>query len=203
MKKADVPAWAREKIKKQGRLFVVSGPSGCGKTTLCNSLLAKKLGLVRSVSATTRARRGKERDNVDYIYTTKKQFLRNLGMGMFLEHAQVFGEYYGTPRRFIEKALRQGQDILLNIDVQGARQIQSKCQQSVLIFILPPSMAELQKRLQRRLTDTAPQIRKRLAIAKQELSAIDLYDFWVVNDCLSRAAKNLEHIVVAARHQIK
>ena len=203
MKAAAMPAQVRGSIKKQGRLFVVSGPSGCGKTTLCNSLLKKTLGLARSVSATTRPIRGKERNNIDYIYTTKTQFQQDLAKGRFLEHAKVFGEYYGTPRHFIDKALQAGQDILLNIDVQGARQIQSKCRQAVLIFILPPSMAELRKRLCRRLTDTETEIHKRLAIARKELLAIGFYDFWVVNDRLSQAVKELEHIIIAARHQIR
>jgi guanylate kinase len=203
MKTAGMPAQVRESTKKQGRLFVISGPSGCGKTTLCKSLLKKKLGLVRSVSATTRLKRGKERDHIDYIYITKNQFRQGLAKGQFLEHARVFGEYYGTPRRFVDRALQQGQDILLNIDVQGARQIQNKCWQAVLIFILPPSIAELHKRLRRRLTDTEAEIHKRLAIARQELSAIGFYNFWVVNDRLNQAVKELEHIIIAARHRIR
>jgi guanylate kinase len=203
MRAAAIPAPVRKRIKQQGRLFVVSGPSGCGKTTLCNSLLKKKLGLVRSVSATTRLSRGKERNNVDYIYITKAQFQHDIAKGRFIEHAKVFGEYYGTPGRFIRQALQTGRDILLNIDVQGARQIQSKCQQAILIFILPPSMAELRKRLRRRLTDTKPEIYKRLAIARQEMSAIGFYDFWVVNDRFSQALKELEHIIIAVRHQIR
>jgi guanylate kinase len=191
-----------KRIKAGGRLFVISGPSGCGKTTLCEGLLKKRLGLVRSVSVTTRRARGSERNKRDYIYIRPSDFQDMLRNGMLLEHARVFGNAYGTPRSFIEKVLKQGRDILLNIDVQGAAQIKRQSKDAVLIFILPPSMRELKKRLSGRMTDTKDQIRKRLAIARAELSAIYNYDYYVVNRRTEKAVDELRHIILATRHRI-
>jgi guanylate kinase len=202
MNSTALPTLIRGKIHKKGRLFVVSGPSGCGKTTLCETLLRRGIGLVRSVSMTTRKMRGSERQNTDYIYITEEQFKKQLVQGALLEHAKVFGAYYGTPKRFIMQALCEGRDVLLNIDVQGAAQIKRKCPQSVLVFIVPPTMAELERRLRRRSTDPPEQIRKRLQKAREELSAIKSYDFWVVNNRLDIAARDLENIIVAIRHKI-
>ena len=197
-----LPPVILKKIRARGSLFVLSGPSGCGKTTLCRGLLKQNLGLVRSVSVTTRKARKAERDKKDYIYTNTADFKRQLRKGMFLEHAQVFGNYYGTPKLFIESTLKQGKDVLLNIDVQGAAQIKRKAKDAVLIFILPPSMRELKRRLLGRLTDTKVQIRKRLAIARTELTAIDHYDYYVINESLKEAAEELKHIIMASRRKI-
>jgi guanylate kinase len=188
---------------KDGRLFVVSGPSGCGKTTLCAKLLQRDTGLVRSVSVTTRKPRGNEQRNKDYIYISKAEFKRRLQKGMFLEYAEVFGNYYATPKSFIYKTIKRGKDILLNIDVQGAAQIKNSIKTAVLIFIVPPSMKVLKQRLMGRLTDSHMQIQKRLAIAAQELGTINQYDYYVVNDKLKEAIGQLKHIIAAARHSIK
>jgi len=197
-----LPPIVLKKIKTKGRLFVVSGPSGCGKTTLCEKLLKQNLGLVRSVSVTTRKARGTEQHKKDYIYTSTADFKNQLGKGMLLEYAQVFGNYYGTPKRFIENKLEQGKDVLLNIDVQGAAQIKRKSKDAVLVFILPPSIQELKRRLLGRLTDTKAQIRKRLVIARTELAAINSYDYYVINGNLKAAAEELKHIIMASRRRI-
>ncbi|MFA5068719.1 MAG: guanylate kinase [Candidatus Omnitrophota bacterium] len=196
------PAAVRDAIRGRGRLFVVSGPSGCGKTTLCDALLKQGIGLVRSISFTTRDARGKEKDGKDYFFTNVPGFERMRSKGGFLEYAKVFGNYYGTPRRFIETNLTSGRDILLNIDVQGAAQIRRRHRGAVLIFILPPSMAALQKRLLCRLTDTKRQIRERLSIAKKELQCIGLYDYYVINDKINAAIGELRRIILASHHEI-
>jgi guanylate kinase len=191
------------KTRKRGRLFVVSGPSGCGKTTLCGRLLKEDKGLVRSISVTTRKPRGKEQHNRDYIYTSKAKFKRMLQKGMFLEYARVFGNYYATPKGFIDNTIKSGKDVLLNIDVQGAAQVKKKLKSAVLVFIVPPSMRVLKKRLIGRLTDSEMQVQKRLGIAVKELRAIDKYDYYVVNDKLKTAADELKHIIISARKKHK
>jgi guanylate kinase len=203
MSSQDLPRIVLQKLNKQGRLFVVSGPSGCGKTTLCAKLLKKHLGLVRSVSVTTRQIRGEERRNKDYVYVSKTEFRRRLKKGMFLEHAKIFGNYYGTPKSFINEKIKSGCDVLLNIDVQGAAQIRQKSHSAVFIFIIPPSMQELKKRLQGRLTDSRVQVQRRLVVASRELRVINRYDYLVVNDNLRTAVASLSHIILASRHRIK
>ncbi len=185
--------------KPQGTLFVVSGPSGSGKTTLCARLLKSRLGLVRSVSATTRARRGREKNNIDYIYLTVPEFKRRLKNHEFVEYANVFGCYYGTPRKFIRESMRMRRDVLLNIDVQGAEQVKKRFKQAVLIFILPPTMKSLKQRLMKRSSDTAAQIRKRLMIARKELGAIGSYDYVVINNDIDEAVRALSSVIKAAR----
>lgn len=191
------------RMRSRAHLFVLSGPSGCGKTTLCSRLLKKRLGLIRSVSVTTREKRGREKDKRDYIYLSVPEFKRRLAKGMFLEHARVFGCYYATPKKFIEENLRMGRDVLLNIDVQGAAQIKRKFREAVLIFIVPPSITALKERLEKRSSDTPAQIRKRLTIARSELRTIGMYDYAVVNDCIDTAAEKLRAIITAARHELK
>ncbi len=203
MEKKHLPRFIDRYLKKQGALFVVSGPSGCGKTTLCDRLLKSRLGLVRSVSATTRELRGKEKNNKDYIYIGRQEFNRQLAKGMFLEHAEVFGHYYATPKKFVEKSLRSNQDVLMNIDVQGAAQIKRKFKQAVLIFILPPTMEALEARLRNRSSDTRSQICKRLAIAHKELTAIKIYDYAVINDRIDKAVRQLASIITSTRQRIK
>lgn len=202
MARKALPSIVLKKIKTRGRLFVVSGPSGCGKTTLCKGLLKQGLGLVRSVSITTRKARGAEQHKKDYIYTNSADFKSQLNKRMLLEHAQVFGNHYGTPKLFIESTLKQGKDVLLNIDVQGAAQIKRKSKDAVLVFILPPSMQELKRRLLGRLTDTKAQISKRLAIAQIELKTIGRYNYYVINDNLKDAVEELKHIIMASRRSI-
>jgi len=189
----------KQHLRKRGRLYVVSGPSGCGKTTLCAKLLKKGLGLTRSVSVTTRPPRAGEKRNIDYIFTTKELFGKDIKKKRFLEHAKVFGNCYGTPKKFVEEALRKNKDIMLNIDVQGASQIKRNFKRAVLIFILPPSLKALFKRLKNRSTDTKKEVQKRLEIAEKELNAINMYDYVVLNDKLSTATEDIVAIIKADR----
>jgi guanylate kinase len=203
MQKKRLPVFLNRYIRRRGTLFVVSGPSGCGKTTLCDRLLKKKSGLVRSVSVTTRGRRGKEKPSRDYIYVSVPEFKKQLAKGAFLEHAEVFGHYYATPGRFVEESLSRNHDVLMNIDVQGAAQIKDKFKQAVLIFILPPTMEALKTRLKKRSSDAPAQIRKRLVLARRELTAIGIYDYVVINDRVDKAVRRLASIVTAARLRIR
>ena len=189
----------KKHLKKRGKLYVVSGPSGCGKTTLCAKLLKKGLGLTRSVSATTRIPRADERRNKDYIFTTKGLFQKDVKKKRFLEHAKVFDNYYGTPKKFVLETLKKNKDVLLNIDVQGAAQIKKNFKEAILIFILPPSLKVLYKRLQNRSTDTKEEVKKRLKTAEKELNAISMYDYIVLNDKLSTATKDIVAIIKADR----
>ena len=189
----------KQYLKKRGKLYVVSGPSGCGKTTLCAKLLKKELGLTRSVSVTTRIPRAGEKRNRDYIFNTKEFFLKDVKNKRFLEYAKVFGNYYGTPKKFVLEMLKKNKDILLNIDVQGAAQIKRNFKEAVLIFILPPSLKVLCKRLQTRSTDTKKEVEKRLEVAEKELNAVNVYDYIVLNDKLSAATKDIVAIIKADR----
>ena len=184
---------------QRGRLFIISAPSGAGKTTLIAGLLRRLPRLVRSVSVTTRPRRPGERQGRDYHFVSATRFAAHRRQRRLLEYARVHGHWYGTLRDPVDDALRRGRDILLNIDVQGARQVRRHVPASVSIFILPPSIASLRRRLQQRRTDTAAQIRARLALARREMRAAGEYTYIVVNDRLSRALRQLEAIVTAER----
>lgn len=184
--------------KRLGKLFVVSAPSGSGKTTLCNKLFEDGLGLINSVSMTTRPARAGEIAGVDYHFVSRKKFQQMISEGEFLEYEDNFDHLYGTPKRFIEENLKSGRDVLLSIDVKGAMKVRKVYpKHSVLIFILPPSIAALKKRLLSRKSEDKGTIEKRLAIAKKELSYKDKYDYCVVNDRLTSAYKKLREIVLS------
>ena len=181
---------------KKGRLFIISAPSGCGKTTLCKRLLADDLGLVHSVSVTTRPARKGERDGIDYRFISKKKFEDMIANGEFLEYEENFGHLYGTPRSPIGDGLKKGKAILLSIDVKGAMKVRAAFpKESVQIFILPPSVVTLKRRLQSRMTDDEQDISTRLKLAKQELSYKDMYDYRVINDSLDNAHRRLKRII--------
>ncbi|MBN1405522.1 MAG: guanylate kinase [Candidatus Omnitrophica bacterium] len=187
-------------MRKKGIIFVISAPSGSGKTTLYNNLLARVKGIARSVSCTTRAPRKGEIDGADYHFISTKKFNELLEKGEFIEHARVFGNFYGTPASPLKKAINNGSNILLSIDVKGAMQIKKMFKDdSVLIFILPPSFKELEERLKKRRTDSKQEIQKRLRIARQELSYLNKYDYAIVNNKLDNAVSQLL-AVVTARH---
>jgi len=190
-------------MKRKGILFIVSAPSGSGKTTLCNKLVDSLKGLNRSISMTTRPPRPGERDGIDYIFIEKEEFLKRKKKNEFLEWAQVFDECYGTPKKYIDHLVTKGQDVVLNIDVQGAMKIRrTRSISSVCIFVLPPSMSELQGRLRNRSTDTKKEIAKRMSIAKKEVAYLPRYDYVVINDVLDSALENLRSIVIAERCRI-
>ncbi len=180
-----------------GRLFIISAPSGCGKTTLCNRLLNDNLGLANSISMTTRPPRPDERGGIDYHFVSKEQFRRMIKTGGFLEYEDNFGHLYGTPRRFVEDKLRRGRSVLLSIDVKGAMKVKKAYpKESVLIFILPPSIGALKRRLRLRRSDEPTQINTRLKIAKSEMSYKDRYGYRVVNDRIDNAYRRLKKIIV-------
>jgi len=190
-------------MKRKGILFIVSAPSGSGKTTLCNKLVDSLKGLNRSISMTTRPPRPGERDGIDYIFIEKEEFLKRKKKNEFLEWAQVFDECYGTPKKYIDHLMTKGQDVVLNIDVQGAMKIRrTRSISSVCIFVLPPSMSELQGRLRNRSTDTKKEIAKRMSIAKKEVAYLPRYDYVVINNVLDSALENLRSIVIAERCRI-
>jgi guanylate kinase len=175
---------------------VVSAPSGCGKTTLCRKLLSGGLGLAGSVSVTTRPPRPGEKDGSDYRFVSKRRFDGMARRGAFLEHEENFGYSYGTPRAFVERRLARGLAALLSIDVKGAMKVRRAYPgSSVLIFLLPPSMAALKKRLRKRRSDSPAVIGRRLALAKRELSYKGRYDYRIVNDDIEKAYARLRGVI--------
>lgn len=181
-------------------VFVISAPSGSGKSTLVARLMREIGSLHFSISYTTRAPRGQERDGEQYVFLTREDFERRVERGEFLEYAEVFGNYYGTHRSQLEEAGAKGYDLLVDIDVQGAAQLKEELPEAVTIFVLAPSRAELEKRLQQR-GDTRPDvIERRLQEAADEVrQLVPLYDFVVINDELDEAAATLASIVRAER----
>ncbi len=185
---------------RPARVIVLSGPSGAGKTTLHDILLASKRfkgRIIRSISATTRLPRGKERHGQEYLFLSKKMFEHKIRAGHFLEWAKVFDNFYGTPLKEVRENLAAGKSVLLCIDVQGARAVKKKIPEAVLIFVSPPSLKELEKRLLKRGTDTKEAVALRLKIAREELAQAKKYDHLIVNDRLDRAARELENVVEA------
>lgn len=188
-------------MKKGGHIFIISAPSGCGKTTLIGRLLNAGLGLSRSTSFTTRKQRRGEVNKKDYYFITLHTFENMKRRGGFLEWAKVINNYYGTPRKFVESKLKACKDVLLNIDVKGAMQVKRKCPDAVSIFLLPPSLTELNERLKRRSTETKLEIKKRLSLAKYEITKSRSYDYRVVNDNIERALEKIIAIIIAHRRK--
>lgn len=188
-----------ELIRREGIIFILSAPSGTGKTTLIKGLRAAYPELRLSISCTTRERRQGEIDGRDYYFVAVKKFAAMKAKGDFAEWAKVHDFLYGTPRRPLEQSIRLGRDILLDIDVQGARTIKRKYPQAVSIFLVPPSWRELQRRLAGRGTDGQEIIRRRLLNARSEIRDIIKYDYYVVNRQLERSLALLESIVEAER----
>jgi len=182
-----------------GKLFIVAAPSGAGKSTLVNALLAREPDIALSISHTTRAPRPGDVDGVQYHFVDRETFERMVAHGDFLEHADVFGNYYGTSRGAVEPTLKVGRDVLLEIDWQGAEQVRRAMPECVSIFILPPSRAELERRLRARATDSEATIEKRLAASREEIAHAGEFDHIVVNDRFEDAVAALQSIVHAAR----
>ena len=183
----------------KGTLFVVSAPSGAGKTSLVKALRESLGGLAVSVSHTTRAQRPGEEYGRDYFFVERPDFERMIEAGAFLEHARVFDNHYGTARLTVEAGLKGGQDILLEIDWQGARQVRSLMPECVSIFVLPPSLETLGKRLEGRGQDGPETISRRMRDARSEMSHYGEYDYLVVNDDFGEALSELRDIVLAQR----
>ena len=182
--------------RKKGRLFVISGPSGTGKGTICAELL-KDIGNEFSVSMTTRGPREGEKDGKDYYFVSREEFLKNIEAGNFLEYATVFDNLYGTPKDMVMNRLEKGRNVLLDIDVQGGLQVKRAMPEAVLIFILPPSLAELRRRLEGRGTETAEKVEHRLGQALSEIKLIGEYDYYIVNDKIDEAAALAKSIMAA------
>lgn len=183
-------------MKKRGRIFVVSSPSGGGKTTICNSLKKEGFNIKYSVSATTRQPRPNEKDGHDYRFLKREEFERLASEGKFLEWADNYGDLYGTPRDFIEETIAGGDNIILSIDVKGAMQVREISKDAVLVFLLPPSIELLEKRLKDRRTEDSKTTARRLEVAKKELECADKYDYRIVNDSLPKAVSALKSIIM-------
>jgi len=182
-----------------GILFVVAAPSGTGKTTVCRRVVADDPKIVFSVSHTTRRRRGGEKDGVDYHFTSVEEFDRMAKDGAFLEWAVYNGNHYGTSWAAIEGPLTTGRDVILEIEVQGAQQVRERRDDARFVFLLPPSMAELGRRLTGRGTDSPDEIRSRLRRAEVELESIRLFDYAIFNEDLDRCVSELESVIAAER----
>lgn len=185
------------KKKERGQLIVLSGPSGVGKSTVIAELLGQRKDIYFSVSFTTRAPRVGEADGVNYNFVDRAEFERMIAAGELLEHAEYVGNYYGTSMRVIEEKLAAGVDVLLDIEVQGAAKVRARCPEAALIFIIPPSFEELERRLRGRNTDSEEVIAGRLQKAREEYRQIPSYDYLVVNDSVSEAAGEIISILTA------
>ena len=187
-------------MNKRGVLLVVSGPSGVGKGTIINRLFEMDDNLYFSVSATTRQPRPGEVNGVHYSFKTKEEFEHDIETGEMLEHAQFSGNYYGTPKSAVERKLDQGKDVVLDIEIQGARNVKNLMPEAVLVYILPPSIEELKSRLIGRNTEDEETVNRRLHTAYTELhEAPELYDYFIVNDMVESAALKIEDILEGER----
>ena len=186
----------------RGLLFIVSAPSGTGKTTLVERLVEHTPSLKMSRSYTSRAARDGETDGVDYNFVTRSKFEAMAAAGEFLEWAEVFGNLYGTGASDTETVLAAGHDVVLVIDVQGARKVRARGIETTTVFVMPPSMAVLEQRLRGRSKDSETEIQRRLQVARAEVAAFAEYDFVVVNDELTSAVDRLRSIVVAERSRL-
>jgi len=186
---------------EEGLLVVISGPSGAGKGTICMQLLLDMSFLKVSVSATTRKPREGEKDGVDYYFIDEEEFLKRVADNEFLEYAKVYGNYYGTPKEEVFKQLKAGNDIILEIDIQGALQVKKNYPMGVFIFILPPSLTELKNRIEGRGTDSKEVILRRMESAYDELNYAFQYDYVVVNDRVDLATEKIKHIILAEKNR--
>jgi len=188
---------------RRGLLFIVSAPSGTGKTTVVERLIEVLPDLVRSRSYTSRPARSGENDEVDYNFITRERFEAMVGRGEFLEHANVFGNLYGTRAEDTDRLLASGRDVVLVIDVQGAQLVRARGIENVAVFVLPPSFEALERRLRGRSKDPEEDIRRRLRTAFEELAVYGEYDYVIVNDELDRCVERLRAIVVAERARLR
>ncbi len=190
--------------RSKGRIIVLSGPSGCGKTSLVKALTADKaLGIEHPPSFTTRQPRAGEEEGKDYRFVSGKDFLRRQKKGEFLETSSPYGANYGTSRKHIDGILSRGRDAVLSLDVKGALFIKKNMKGSVLIYVLPPSLEALRKRLVGRSTDKSSEIRKRMSYARQDISKLGKYDYAVVNDDFAEAVAKLKSIIVSERLKVR
>lgn len=189
-------------MSEKGILIIVSAPSGCGKSTIVHRLMEERENLKFSVSATTRKPREGEADGVDYFFVSRERFAEMVEKDAFLEHAEYVGNCYGTPRAAVDAQLEQGNDVYLDIDVQGAMQVKALRPDTLLIFLMPPSLEELERRLVARGKDDAETIRSRLQAAEYEFGFRNRFDFIVVNDEVERAAAEIAGLIDRHRRKL-
>ena len=187
-------------ITKRGLMLVLSSPSGAGKTSICKKLLQQDTGLVLSVSATTRKRRPGEVEGKDYQFLSIQEFESRINKSQFLEYAKVFGNYYGTPAQLVEGTLKSGVDVLFDIDWQGTQQLKARARQDLVsVFILPPSIKELEKRLFNRAQDTSEVVANRMSKSASEMSHYPEYDYVIINHDLDKSVQQVQSILCAER----
>jgi len=190
------------KQKRQGQLIVVSGPSGAGKDTIVENVIQRGNNIWLSVSATSRKPREKEQEGVNYFYLEKEEFEEKIQKGYFLEYAMYADNYYGTPKEKIKEKLDQGIDVVLVIEIQGAKKIKELVPEAIFIFIMPPSLKELLKRLKNRKTESKEKIIERFSIAYQEINEVTKYNYVVVNDDLEEAISKVQAIIKAEKCRV-
>ena len=191
------------KTKNQGLLIVVSGPSGSGKSTLNSLLIKKRKNIVMSISDTTRKIRGEEVNGVDYNFITPEEFKENIKNNKYLEYANVYADtFYGTPEDFVNEKLNQGIDVILEIDIEGARKVNEKRKDAVFIFIMPPSMKVLKERLIGRKTESKEQVIERFKTAYKEINEVSKYNYVIVNDNLDEALSKMDAIITCEKCRV-
>lgn len=190
------------KENNQGILVVVSGPSGCGKSSIDQLLIKTRKNITMSISDTTRKIRGEEKDGIDYNFISKEKFLENIENDKYLEYATVHSHYYGTPKKNINKLLKDGIDVILEIDIEGARKVKEKCPNAVFIFIMPPSMEILKERLVNRKTESKEQLIERFKNAYKEINEVTKYNYVIVNDDLNESLLKMNSILECERCRV-
>ena len=191
------------KNKENGLLIVVSGPSGSGKSTLDNMLIERRKNIEMSISDTTRKIRNGETEGVDYNYISIEEFEENIKNNKYLEYANVYtGTYYGTPESFVNKKLNEGKDVILEIDIEGARQVKERRKDAIFIFIMPPSMKILKERLVSRKTETKDQVIERFKTAYKEINEFNKYNYVIVNDDLEEAYSKMDAIITSEKCRV-
>lgn len=187
----------KAQYQPSGLLIIVSGPSGVGKGTVCQSLRRKMPEITYSVSATTREQRVGEVEGVNYFFKTHEQFKQMIAKNQLIEWAEYVHNYYGTPRQFVENSLRSGQDVLLEIDVQGALQVKETFPEGIFVFLMPPTFNDLKKRIKHRGSETQQSLSNRLSAADEEVKQLDSYDYVVINDEIEQASERIRSIIIA------
>ena len=190
-------------VRSEGLLIVVSGPSGVGKDAVLTEFAKIYPRARKCVTTTTREPRAGEAQGVDYTFVSEEEFRGRIDAGGFLEHAEFCGNLYGTPRQWVEERLREGMDVVLKIDVQGGLAVKTQMPSAVMIFLVPPSMEELERRLRNRLTDSDEAIAGRLVRARQEMEQIPHYDYIIENDAVAQAAEELKAVIIAEHCKLR